>query len=271
MKKVVSFCLWGNNPHYIEGAFTALASALERYPGWEPWIYLAEDVAENVAAMLASKGAIIIRMNRQEWDSQNHKSQNLQFLPAFWRFLPASDPNVEILLVRDLDSPITFREVAAVNEWISSDKPFHIMRDHPKHEYPILAGMWGCRTKILRDMAHLVRKWKRFDYYGCDQKFLGTVVYPRIHKQVWVHSECIMFPGEFLHPFPASSPDVEFIGISHTGDDERLHLQLRYLREWIETGKPVYLRPLPWSFWGVVRMYSRGKWPKNKSFPAIAP
>lgn len=269
MKKVVSFCLWGSNPHYIEGAFTAVSSALELYPGWEPWIYLAEDVEESVARKLADQGAFIIRMDRQEWDRQIKNPQKLQFLPAFWRFLPASDPNVELLLVRDLDSPVSVREVAAVNEWISTDKEFHIMRDHPKHEYPILAGMWGCRTNTLRDMADLLRKWKRFDYYGCDQKFLGTVIYPRFIKKAWIHSECIMFPGEQLHPYPTPSTNDDFIGISHTGDDERLYLQLRYLKEWRDSGKPVYLRPLPWSFKGLARIYTRSKWPKNILLPPI--
>jgi hypothetical protein len=34
---------------------------------------------------------------------------------------------------RDLDSPLTQRERAAVNEWLSSNLTFHSMRDHPYH------------------------------------------------------------------------------------------------------------------------------------------
>jgi hypothetical protein len=33
MKKVVSFCLWGTNPHYLDGALHALATARQFYPG----------------------------------------------------------------------------------------------------------------------------------------------------------------------------------------------------------------------------------------------
>jgi hypothetical protein len=37
------------------------------------------------------------------------------------------------------------REVAAVQQWMMSDLPFHIMRDHPQHKTTILGGMWGAR------------------------------------------------------------------------------------------------------------------------------
>ena len=31
-----------------------------------------------------------------------------------------------------------------MSEWLSSDLPFHIMRDHDQHDFEIL-GMWGAR------------------------------------------------------------------------------------------------------------------------------
>jgi hypothetical protein len=42
-----------------------------------------------------------------------------------------------------LDSHLTWREKAAVDEWIFSQKPFHLMRDHHHHDTLILGGMWG--------------------------------------------------------------------------------------------------------------------------------
>ncbi len=271
MKHVVSFCLWGNNPHYHDGALKALASVLELYPGWEAWVYLAEDVPEKITDQLRSNSAKVITMRRGSGSEKCRSPAKYQYQPAFWRFLPADDPQVERLIVRDSDSPVTAREVEAVSEWIESGMDFHIMRDHPKHEYPILAGMWGAQTRCIRDIKSLIARWRRFDYYGCDQKFLAQVIYPRVKSASFIHSECIKFPGEVIHRFPTHRPADDFIGISHTGDDERLALQLRCLREWNEAGKPVYLRPLPWSFLGLARIYSRGKWPKNKCLPSIAP
>ena len=44
---------------------------------------------------------------------------------------------------RDADSPIIPQEEDAVREWLSGDRIFHIMRDHPLHCVSIL----GVKTK----------------------------------------------------------------------------------------------------------------------------
>ena len=57
---------------------------------------------------------------------------------SLWRFLPLSDPLVDVVLSRDLDSALNEREAAAVEEWLQSGANFHLMRDHPKHGTEIL-------------------------------------------------------------------------------------------------------------------------------------
>ena len=54
--------------------------------------------------------------------------------PMIWRFLPILDSQVSHFMSRDLDSVVTQREVDAVEEWLKSNKSFHVMRDHPNHE-----------------------------------------------------------------------------------------------------------------------------------------
>lgn len=46
---------------------------------------------------------------------------------------------------RDLDSKVSKRELAAVNDWLSSGKPYHVMRDNKYHGTSILGGMFGMR------------------------------------------------------------------------------------------------------------------------------
>ena len=59
---------------------------------------------------------------------------NVSFIPPkIWRFLPACDRTVSVMASRDLDSPLTRRERAAIDEWLSSNLSFHSMRDHPYH------------------------------------------------------------------------------------------------------------------------------------------
>ena len=52
---------------------------------------------------------------------------------------------VEVAMFRDLDSRPSQREVDAVHEWLQSKHAFHVMRDHPGHDLPMLAGMWGLK------------------------------------------------------------------------------------------------------------------------------
>ena len=72
---------------------------------------------------------------RYDWvDFCNVTDLALNYIPSkIWRFLPAVDPTVAIMTSRDLDSPLTKRERAAIDEWIASNLTFHSMRDHPQH------------------------------------------------------------------------------------------------------------------------------------------
>ena len=55
-------------------------------------------------------------------------------LGQLWRFVPIFDPLVSEFHSRDLDSIVSQREVAAVNDWLAAEnKTFHIMRDHKQH------------------------------------------------------------------------------------------------------------------------------------------
>ena len=75
-------------------------------------------------------------------DFCNITQLNLSFIPPkIWRFLPACDETVSVMLSRDLDSPLTRRERAAIDEWLSSTLPFHVMRDHPFHAVKDIAQL----------------------------------------------------------------------------------------------------------------------------------
>eukprot|EP00094_Tigriopus_californicus_P007660 TCALIF_07377-PA protein Name:"Protein of unknown function" AED:0.28 eAED:0.32 QI:0/0/0/0.25/1/1/4/0/227 len=68
------------------------------------------------------------------------------YYPLVWRFLPALDAQVDLMLSRDLDSDITAREQAAVSEFLQQEnKTFHIMRDHKDHTIEILGGTWAVK------------------------------------------------------------------------------------------------------------------------------
>ena len=132
MKKVISYSLWGDNPIYTHGALRNLEMAKEIYPEWTCRFYLDKNVPEDIVTKLKEGGAEVYKyMKDGDWYAM------------FWRFLPASDPKVDVMISRDCDSRLTVREKEAVEEWLKSDKLFHIMRDHPYHKTEILGGMQG--------------------------------------------------------------------------------------------------------------------------------
>lgn len=249
MKRVVSFSLWGTSEVYLNGALEAVDQVAAAYPGWECRFYLAADVPAATRDALEAKGAVLF--DGEPWGP---------WAGMYWRFLAAGDPEVDVMISRDVDTVILEREVRAVEEWIASGSPLHILRDHPKHEMPVMGGMWGCRAQQFRNIRTMILKWNRFDRYGCDQEFLARVIYPRFRDAAWIHSECIRFRNETLRPYPTPRAGRTVIGMAYR-DEPILERQLRYLAAWEEAGKPVLRRPHPWSLAGRLRWLTRGRWP----------
>lgn len=208
MVKVISFSLWGDNNvkhcscnDYFIGAIKNAKLALKIYPDFECWFYIhKETVPENIINELKniSNTKIIFKYG----DLNKIK-------PMTWRFESIDDPEVEINLSRDTDTRFLLREKLAVQEWIKSDKIFHIMRDHPHHTFCILGGMFGVKKN------NIIKSWKNLidttitqntnrDY---DQTFLKNIIYPKILNYCFVHSSFNIFKNEYYKPFPISYCD----------------------------------------------------------------
>ena len=86
-----------------------------------------------------------------------------------WRFAPMADPLVEEWHCRDLDSNVTQRELAAVLDWQSSRRTYHIMRDHPWHFAPIVGCCFGMKNKFdgLRVTTRTLMIYELHILYKC--------------------------------------------------------------------------------------------------------
>ena len=191
MKKVISFCLWGTNPRYTIGALKNADLAEEIYPDWVCRYYVGKSVPLNIIDQLILKNNTELVIMNEEGDWRG----------MFWRFYPASDDTVDVMISRDTDSRLSLREKAAVDEWLSSDKEFHIMRDFPGHDAPIMGGMWGVRGDLLRDMVRQINSYSKGDFWQVDQNFLRAVIYPQIRDRAIVHDEFFE-----MKPFPTARP-----------------------------------------------------------------
>jgi hypothetical protein len=127
----------------------------------------------------------------------------------FWRFLACKDGDV--MISRDTDSRLSLREKLAVDEWLKSDKDFHIMRDHPYHAMEILGGMWGCRNGILNDIESEIIKYNKGNFWQVDQNFLKEKIYPKILKNCFVHDSFFKIEVNSKQ-FPSERINKEFVG-----------------------------------------------------------
>ncbi|HAI37955.1 MAG TPA: hypothetical protein DCM40_07430 [Maribacter sp.] len=202
--KIISFSLWGHDPKYLIGAIKNAKLAAEIYPDWICRFYLASSVPISIEMQLKKFPNVeVVNMPELgDWKGM------------FWRFIPASEDDVEVVISRDTDSRLSLREKYAVDEWLESDKGFHIMRDHPWHNYPVLGGMWGAKKGTLPNMKELIDNFSQEDQYGTDYVFFSQVVMPIIDGNTLVHDE--FFENK---PFPKPRDQYEFVGKVFDADE----------------------------------------------------
>jgi hypothetical protein len=212
MKNIVAYSLWGNHPMYWVGALRNIELASKYFPGWICRFYIDDSSDKELIDTIKGENVEVILVKSKD-----------SFHGMFWRFWAVEEPDVDIYLSRDCDSRFSDREFNAIQEWLESDKDFHIMRDHPYHTVPILGGMWGCRNGILRNVnfSQTIEKWNQFHRKGIDQDFLGQVIYPFVKDKSLEHSEFNLKFGQEIRPFPTKRIDYEFVGEIFDENDVR--------------------------------------------------
>lgn len=203
MKNVVAYSLWGDHPMYWIGALKNIELVNKFYPGFISRFYIDKNSRNDLIESIKGENVEVILVDSKD-----------SFHGMFWRFWASEDADVNVFLSRDCDSRISEREVLAVEEWLKSDKDFHIMRDHPYHTVPILGGMWGCRNGLLRDIkiSKQIENWNKFSRKGMDQDFLGQVIYPYVRSKSLEHSEFGLRFGGDIRSFPSIRNNFEFVG-----------------------------------------------------------
>lgn len=205
--KVISYSLWGDNPIYTIGAIRNAEIAREIYPGWECWYYVGTSVPRYITRRLEMMDNVKVFNMKISGD----------WTGMFWRFYPASNSEVDVMLSRDTDSRLSYREADAVDNWLQGNKLFHIMRDHAHHGVEILGGMWGSRGNILINMESLIKKYKKGNFWQVDQDFLKKIIYPMVKDNTCVHDE--YFDKK---PFPTPRKGNEFVGQSYDNKDREI-------------------------------------------------
>jgi protein O-GlcNAc transferase len=203
LKKIIAFTLWGDNKCYNYGALENALVAKKLYPDFICRFYIGQNVILDVINKLKELDNVeIVYINK-------HK----KIANTLNRFLPMYENDVEILLSRDTDSLINIREKLAVNEWLQSDKKFHIMRNNEQHSTRILGGMYGIKISKIklnkREFDEFLHKSNGI--WGDDQTFLQNKIYPKIKDSVMIHDSNHHYKDEKIIPFPKSNYN-DFVG-----------------------------------------------------------
>jgi len=138
-QKVIGFSLYGKNQRYYNYLKNLTYLMQKLYPGWIMKIYHDNTILKSTKCEIeclkdennnlidntdfcdVNKLPVSIINNNKTWSAWYiHK--------MMWRWLPIGDDFVSIFSSRDLDSILHQREVDAVEFWMKSNKPAHIMR-----------------------------------------------------------------------------------------------------------------------------------------------
>ncbi len=180
-RNVIGFSLFGAEARYTEGAVLNARAARFIYPAWTCRFYIDDSVPKPVVDRLMAEGAQVLKVG----------GLPVAAYGPLWRFLVADDAEVDRYLIRDADSVVNTRERVAVDEWLASDRHFHVMRDNYNHSELVLAGMWGGVHGALPTLGTAMQTHinSRRHVLGRteDQEFLRESLWPTIRQSVLVH------------------------------------------------------------------------------------
>ena len=208
--KIIAYSLWGDDPKYVSGAYHNANLIGKEFPGWSMRIYYDWSVPDDVITELYQHPQISL---------VSVEDLGIKY-GMFWRYCIADDATVDRFLIRDLDDRLNSHDKAAVDEWVESGKPFHIMRCVPVHNFLVMGGLWGAKPEhIPFNMKETIQKYESMvpphDKYR-DQRFLGEFIYPHARENCVVHGLDFDFNSGDVREFPGShilggvyAPDIK--------------------------------------------------------------
>jgi hypothetical protein len=209
MSALISFSLFGTDPKYRLGMLENLRIIKDVMPDWKTIVYCGGEVPDSFIDQLRRCGGQVEIM-----------SPSTRMGGMFWRFLPILTQDFSHVVFRDADSRISLRELALIDQWISTGKTLHIIRDHPHHAFPILGGLWGVTSKVH---SYPIPWDLMMDFpgnFGSDQLFLARYVYPVLKNDSFVHDAFFFLERHSVRPLQVHDNSGAFVGESFNGSNQ---------------------------------------------------
>ena len=217
MVNVFSFCLYGpENPKYYTGMLENVYLAGVHFPTWKVYVYYAPDVPQDMRNKLSACSNVVMRPTGILGEPNMIR-----------RFFAIDEPDVELMMVRDADSRIHWKDRWAIRDFLSKPEfVAHTVRDHKDHTAKLMGGIWGLRKSAEINVEEEYTNYKEDKSLGHrlahDQNFLGDVIYPKVLPRILVHysfnrivneQNAVQFPFEWSSNVYCGKQETEFFDI----------------------------------------------------------
>jgi hypothetical protein len=214
MVNVFSFCLYGpENPRYYPGLLENIDLVDKYFAGWKVYVYLGSDVEKTMIETLEKRPNVIVRFTGA-----------VGAINMIHRFYAIDEPGVDLMLVRDADSRIHWKDRWAIREFVLNPKYIaHTIRDNIEHTADMMGGLWGLRKSsgihMKSTYANYVEDTKKGHRVGHDQNFLADVIYPQVVSRMLVHysngrrkigENAVEFPFEWTNDIYCGRIECDF-------------------------------------------------------------
>jgi len=215
MVNVFSFCLYGpNSDRYYVGMKQNVLLALRHFPTWKVYIYIAPDVEPDMVEWLRGYHNVVMK-----------ETNVTGAINMIHRFYAIDEPEVDLMMVRDADSRIHWKDRWAIGEFVNSPQfVAHTIRDNVEHTASMMGGLWGIRKSARISLREEYAKYKEDITKGHrvahDQNFLADVIYPNVKPKLLVHysnnrrmagENAVAFPFEWTNDIYCGRIETEFV------------------------------------------------------------
>jgi hypothetical protein len=195
---VISLSLFGST-YYLDCLCTLVPQILFFHPDFTIVIHTTSIFHQELSKRLSSLQNIYIVVVHEEC---------IPFEGLYWRHAILNH-GFRRCVVRDVDSYWTERDAAILEDWVTGNQPFHIIRDGTGQTKEIMAGLYGvqnAKVSIQKPIIYwLIKQTKRNLSIENDQQFLRHV-YPYIYRKASVYSSHnIFFTEVTVHHLPMPS------------------------------------------------------------------
>lgn len=182
MVNAFSFCLYGpENPRYYPGLLYNIKLAKQYFPDWKVYVYVAPDVDASMIDQLKRLDNVELRETGVTGP-----------INMIHRFYAIDEDTVDVMMVRDADSRIHWKDRWAIREFMRQPEFIaHTIRDNIEHTADMMGGLWGIRKSAglnLHSEYAAYREDRQLGHrQGHDQNFLSDVIYPKVVGRMLVH------------------------------------------------------------------------------------